>query len=45
MNIVIGQKSHEIEILVNVVHMYNSYGLPIIGFATHEMGGSVITDT
>ena len=36
--IVIGQKSHEIEILVNVVHIYNLYGLPTIGIPTHEIG-------
>ena len=33
---VIGQ--NEIEILENLIHMYNSYGLSIIGIPTHEMG-------
>ena len=34
---IIGQKSHNIEILMNTVHTYNSYGLPICGFPIHEM--------
>ena len=34
---VIGQKTHEIEILVNTVHIYSSNGLPII-IPTHKMG-------
>ena len=35
---VIGLKPREIEILVNTVHKYNLYRLPIIGIATHETG-------
>ena len=33
---VFGQKAHEIEILVNTVHKYNSYGLQIMGIQIHE---------
>ena len=38
MTTIIGQKSHEIEILANRVHMCSSYGLPVIGISTHEIG-------
>ena len=36
---VIGYKPHEIEILVNTIYMYSSYGLPILEF--QSMSGSV----
>ena len=35
---VIGQKTLEIEILVNTIPIYSSYGLPIIRIPIHEMG-------
>ena len=41
---VIGQKSHETEILVNTVCMCSSYGLPIIGISFMKWGGSETTD-
>ena len=34
---IIGKKPYEIEILVNAVYLYSSYGIPIIGIHTHEM--------
>ena len=37
-------ETHEIEMLVNIVYMYSSYGLPIIGISTYKEGGSMITD-
>ena len=38
MTTVIAQKAHKIEILVNTIHVYNLYGLPIIGIPIHELG-------
>ena len=35
---VIGQKGHVIEIFVNTIHMYSSYGLLIIGIPSHDIG-------
>ena len=44
MTTVIGHKSHEIEILVNTVYMYSSYGLLVLEFRPLKWGGCVITD-
>ena len=38
MTTVIGQKPHEIEIPVNIIYIYNSYGLLIITIPTYKMG-------
>ena len=44
MTIVIGHKNHEIEKLVNTIHIYSSYGLPNLNFRSLKWGGSVITN-
>ena len=38
MTTVNGHKAHGIEIFLNTVHMYSSYGLPIVVIPNHEMG-------